>query len=88
MGVQFTQDAERERNQKERERRTAKWELLTTTSIVKALHFARDNGWYEKKVQVRATRNEHDNYEYSVEPWEKDCTCPDILKYSDYFDPS
>lgn len=88
MSVQFTGQAEKERVEKNQERRAKpKWELLVTTSIVEALHFARDNGWQDKKVQVRFRQTDNSTYEYSVEPWEKDCTCPDILRFADYFDP-
>lgn len=82
MGVQFTADAEKERLAARKRR----WELLTTTSIVQALHFARDNGWKEKKVQVRSVQIDDQVVEYTVEPFEQDCSCPNILKYTDYFD--
>lgn len=90
MGVIFTAEAEKRRVEAAQNRRAvhaAKWELLTTTSLAEATHFARDNGWAEKKVQVRALRIGADEFEYNVEPFEKDCKCPNILKYNDFFGP-
>lgn len=85
MGIMFTRDAEKRRNEEAQEHR--KWEYLTTTSIVEALHYAVDNGWEEKRVQVRAIKLGDDFVEYTIEPFEKDCGCPGILKYDDYFGP-
>jgi hypothetical protein len=91
MGVIFTAEAEQRRTeamQENRAKKSASWEYLTTFSLVEATHFARDMGWQKKKVQVRATRINESEWEYTVEPFEKDCSCPNILKFKDYFDPS
>lgn len=88
MSVIFTGQAEQERTQRNQEARKGTWEFLITTSLVEAVHYARDHGWEKKKVQIRATQIDQDTYQYSVEPWEKDCKCRDILKFKDYFDPS
>lgn len=60
------------------------WELLKTTSLVHALHKAKDLGWKDKDVQVRVESGIETTY--YVEPFEKDCGCPNILKYADFFD--
>ena len=65
----------------------AKWELFSSTSLVEAVHKARDLGWADKKVQVRADEDNYGNRTYIVEPFEKDCGCPSMLKYADYFIP-
>lgn len=79
--IKLTSDAERERVANAHRLRKSKWELLKTFSLVEAVRYARDNGWKEKKVQVR-----REGEEFFVEPFERDCRCPHILKYSDYFD--
>ena len=87
--VVFTQEAEERRQQAIMEKRAKKpkFELLITPSLVEAVHFARDNGWEDKKVQVKAYRINAEEFDYAVEPWEKDCKCPNLLKYEDYFGP-
>jgi hypothetical protein len=87
--IMFAQQAENERIQAAKERREkskASWELLKTSSLVEAVRFAREKGWETKEVQVKAVRINDREYEYYVEPFERDCSCPGILKYSDYFD--
>lgn len=84
MPVKLTHEAEKERLAS---KPIPKWGLLTTMSIVEALHFARDNGWFEKKVQVRMERTAIDEITYHVEPYEEGCGCSGILKYLDFFDP-
>lgn len=70
-----------ERNKSQRK----KWALFSSDNLVETVHKAMDMGWAEKKVQVRA---EEDNVTgkqtYSIEPFEKECSCPSILKYEDY----
>ncbi len=83
MGVMLSRDAEKIRTAHNRKNR--QYEYLITTSMVEALHFARDHGWEHRKVQVRATPTMDDMYEYSVEPFD-DCKCPNLLRFSDYFD--
>lgn len=86
MSVKFTQDAERERVANLAKIRASKsWELLRTVSLVEAVRFARDHGWAEKKVQVKAIPLNDSEVEYHVEPFEKDCRCPNLLRYADYF---
>lgn len=70
----------------------AHWELFKTRNLVEAVHKAKDLGWAEKKVQVKGIQvgvdNEGDEIiEYTIEPFERDCSCPNILKYVDYFLP-
>jgi hypothetical protein len=90
--VLFTAEAEKMRQVYAQERRVAtppkkaSYELLTTVSLAEAVHFARDNGWKDKKVQVKAFRMNADEMEYTVEPFEKDCNCPNLLRYEDYID--
>jgi len=60
--------------------------MFSSGSLVQTLHKARELGWKEKKVQVRLERLGTDMLEYIVEPFEKDCGCPNMLRYSDYFD--
>ncbi len=83
--IETTQEAEIKRV-RQRVRPLPEWGLLTTTSIVSAVHFARDNGWKDKKVQVRVEKTADDMVQYYVEPFEKDCSCPNILRYGDFFD--
>lgn len=84
MTVEFTQDVEKRRLLT---RELPTWGLFNSTSIVQAVHFARDNGWFEGKVQVRAEQTYSDAITFYVEPKEPDCHCPSILRYADYFDP-
>jgi hypothetical protein len=87
MGVRFTQDAENERiKNAQRLRARPQWELLITTSLVEAVRYARDHGWKDKQVQVKRYGQNYTNFEYHVEPFEKDCSCPQLLRYKDYFD--
>lgn len=89
MSVMFTAEAEKRRQrllQEGRARKSTRYELLITTNIVQALHYARDHGWGENKVQVKAYRRESDTFEYAVEPYEDDCRCPNLLRFADYFD--
>jgi len=85
MGVKFTQEAEVDRIAAEKK---PSWELFSSSSLVKSLHEARRLGWEQKKVQVRVEILGTDMVNYIVEPFERDCNCPGILKYRDYFDPS
>jgi hypothetical protein len=89
MGVLFTADAEKRRQAaiiEQRAKKATTWELFKSTSIVESLQFAKEHGWKKKKVQVRVVEIALDEQEFYVEPFEKDCSCPNILKYSDYFD--
>ncbi len=85
MAVEFTQNAETKRVERLQKSRT-KWALFSSSSMVEALRKARDLGWKEKEVQVRVERQGSDMVEYIVEPYEKDCGCPRILKYDEFFD--
>lgn len=82
----LSSDFERRRMLNKKEQRKSFWSILETTSLVEAVHSARDRGWNDKKVQVRSERY-GDSVKYYVEPFEKDCGCPNILKYADFFDP-
>jgi len=86
MKVEFTQNAEIFRIQEQTKTRKAPWEIYKTSSLVDAVHRARDAGWKEKKIQVRAEQAGEDIFEYYIEPFEKDCGCRGILMYGDFFD--
>lgn len=81
MKVEFTQDVEKRRVQQNRQLQGTTWQLASTTSLVEAVRKARDLGWKDKEVQVRK-----EGYTYYVEPFEKECGCPNMLKYEDYFE--
>lgn len=82
MNVELSHVAEAKR-QKEK---LPKWGLLTTKSVVEAVHFARDNGWKDKKVQVRFETTINNNVQYIVEPYEEGCGCRGLLRYKDYYE--
>ena len=82
MPVRFTSEVEQERIKNKPQPK--KWELFRSSSIAAAVRFARDNGWAEKKVQVRVEITRDNVVEYSVEPYEE-CNCPALLKYEDYY---
>jgi len=89
MSITFTNEAEKRRQraiQEQRAKKAPTWELLKTSSLVEALQFARKHGWEHQEVQVKAYRITTEEFEYHVEPWEKDCSCPNLLYYEDYFD--
>jgi len=90
MGFIFSQEAENRRIEARRSASlagpVARWELYRTYSMAEAVHFARDNGWAENRVQVKAVRAHASEFEYYVEPYEEDCRCPNLLKYTDFFD--
>jgi len=83
MTVRFSNEVEQEL--KRNKPQPKKWELFRSHSIVQAIHFARDNGWAEKKVQVKVERLDMGVVEYVVEPFEKDCKCPAVLRYEAYY---
>lgn len=85
MPVKFTKDVEQERALRNHKRRQSTWEILKTTSLVEALHKARDLGWKDNRVQVRFERLDESSEMYYVEPYEQGCGCRGILKYKDYF---
>lgn len=65
-----------------------KWELYKTESLVDVVKRATNLGWAENKVQVKGYQKgisvEGPIMEYVIEPYEKDCGCSSLLKYSDY----
>lgn len=81
MTVKFTSDAEVERVNNSRK---VSWELYQTYSLPEVVHKAVEMGWAEKKVQVRAEHINGEEYLYTIEPFERDCSCPSILRYSEY----
>lgn len=85
MSVEFTKDYEAKRVENEQKKRESRsWDLFNTNSLVKAVRFAKENGWAENKVQVREER--HTDYStYYVEPFESNCGCKGILRYSDFY---
>jgi mRNA-degrading endonuclease RelE of RelBE toxin-antitoxin system len=80
MSVRFSNEVEQELKRL----KPKKWELFRSRSLVQAIHFARNNGWKEKKVQVRVERQGIDIVEYTVEPFD-DCKCPAVLRYEAYY---
>ena len=60
------------------------WDYFNTTKYEDAMEYAKNAGWKDKKVQVRV-EFEGQIARYFIEPWEKDCSCPHILKYSKHF---
>jgi hypothetical protein len=89
MSVELTSNVERARNAHEigNRKRRGSWEYFSTESLVEAVRSAKSMGWGEKKVQVKAVRTGEDMFEYFVEPYEKDCGCPGLLQFEDYFLP-
>jgi hypothetical protein len=86
MGVRFSADIEREElEERKKNRITPTWEHFRTSSLVEAVHRAKEMGWAYKKVQVRMELVAKDAEEYVVEPYEMNCGCPNILKYADFF---
>lgn len=84
MSVKLTNQAEKERLAS---RVKPMWGLYSGTSLADVLHRAKDMGWFEGKVQVRAEGTASDVTTFIIEPFEKECGCPSILRYADYFDP-
>jgi hypothetical protein len=83
MDIRLTSEVEKERNAQPKQ--PSPWEHLKTESLVEAVHKARDMGWRERKVQVRAEQTGPEAFNYYVEPYEKGCGCRGLLKYNDYF---
>lgn len=50
------------------------WELARYQRLEDARSFALEHGWRANKVQVR-----QEGREYVIEPYEKDCGCPNII---------
>ena len=86
--VILTNVREKERIQElqvKREGNKESWEFIRTSSLVQALHTAKDMGWKYNKVQVRVEKISDTEREYLVEPYEEGCGCKGILKYNQYF---
>ena len=62
------------------------WAHYTTTHYESAIKEADKLGWKDKNVQVRVEFIDHTAH-YYVEPYEKDCHCPHILKYNEHIRP-
>ena len=62
------------------------WEYATTTKYEEALTIAQEMGWKDKVVQVRVEFRDYIAY-YLIEPFEKDCSCHNILKYHEHIRP-
>lgn len=71
---QFTKDCEPKNLAK-----PGSWEFGRFISEQQAVNFARNNGWKDKKVQMRRVY-EQDTTFFLVEPWEEDCRCPNIIQ--------
>lgn len=63
------------------------WAYLITTSYAEMLDKAVELGWKDKNVQVRVEFIDTTAY-YYIEPFEKDCECRHILKYSEHIAPN
>lgn len=85
MSVEFGQDSEVRRVQDEQQRRAkSSWQLLETYSLVKAVRYAKENGWEERKVQVRPEETTTGTV-YYVEPYEEGCGCRGLLSFHDFY---
>jgi hypothetical protein len=61
------------------------WEYFQSEDLFETIDKAKELGWAEKKVQVRANRVPMSAIVmYAIEPYEEDCGCSNILKYEDY----
>lgn len=78
--IKTTQEAELDRINA---RVKPSWGLFQSFSLAETVHKAVELGWAEKKVQVRAECNKGE-FIYTIEPFERDCNCPSLLKYADY----
>ena len=60
------------------------WEYFTSINFAEVTEKAKEMGWKNKKVQVRV-EFEGEVAHYYIEPFERDCSCPDILNYIKIF---
>ena len=60
------------------------WEYFTSTNFRETTEKAQSMGWKEKQVQVRV-EFEGEIAHYYIEPFERDCECPNILNYGKVF---
>ncbi len=67
-------------------KRKITWELFQSTDYHDVINKAVELGWADKKVQIRLNTEGAETV-YSIEPFERDCSCPSILTYERVFGP-
>lgn len=60
------------------------WEYFTSTNFVEVTEKAKNMGWKNKEVQVRVDF-QGEVAHYYIEPFERDCECPNIIDYRKVF---
>lgn len=60
------------------------WEYYTSTNFKEVTERAREMGWKNREVQVRVEFHDYVAH-YYIEPFERDCQCPNILNYKKIF---
>lgn len=60
------------------------WEYFTSTNFEEVTQKAKDMGWKDRQVQVRVEFHDYVAH-YFIEPFERDCSCPEILSYKKIF---
>lgn len=80
MGVKLMQEAENERLAN----RNLTWEYFSSDNYEETIHKAKDMGWKERRVQVKVLTN-GEKVTYMIEPFERDCECPNLLNYDKAF---
>jgi len=60
------------------------YEYFTSTDFEETTQKAKDMGWKDRQVQVRVEFQEQTAH-YYIEPFERDCSCPNILNYKKIF---
>lgn len=62
------------------------WTLFSSPDIIETLKRAKDMGWEDNKVQVRAYQTTEGFWEFHIEPYEEDCNCSHLIRYDPNFD--
>lgn len=62
----------------------AQWEYMHSENLEEAVTRAVELGWADNKVQVKRYQVTPETVSYYIEPFEEDCSCPNLLKYEDY----
>lgn len=84
MEILIGQQIEDKRVEEKRKLTNSTWEYYTTDNYQEAIKTAKDMGWKDKTIQLRVEVIDNKVY-YKVEPFERDCSCPNIIKYSRVF---
>ena len=58
-----------------------RWEMAAGTNMQKILKMAYDMQQEGKKVQVRRYEDPMKGWIYAIEPYERDCNCPGLIKF-------